>query len=68
VTATPLAESLPRLETLVSPYTGIVRRLHALLAAPDDARLIRIGATTADTSTLTGAHPEPLEGGTGGWA
>jgi len=41
---------LPRLETLVSPYTGIVRRLHDLLAAPDDARLIRIGATTADTS------------------
>jgi len=68
VSATPLAESLPRLETLVSPYTGIVRRVHALLAAPDDARLIRIGATTADTSVLTGAHPEPLEGGTGGWA
>jgi ribosomal protein S12 methylthiotransferase accessory factor len=68
MTATPLAESLPRLETLVSPYTGVVRRLHTLLAGPDDARLIRIGATTADTAGLTGADSEPLEGGAGGWA
>jgi ribosomal protein S12 methylthiotransferase accessory factor len=66
--ATPLTDSLPRLETLVSPYTGIVRGLHVLMAAPDDARLIRIAATTADTTLVTGAHPEPLESGTGGWS
>jgi ribosomal protein S12 methylthiotransferase accessory factor len=64
---TPLRDSLPRLETLVSPYAGVVSALHEVLAGPDDARLIRIGATVAALEPRRG-RGDPFEGGTGGWA
>jgi ribosomal protein S12 methylthiotransferase accessory factor len=64
---TPLDQSLARLETLVSPYTGIVRRIDVHLVGPDDARLIRIGAKTADGDQVTGAGRGALDG-TCGWA
>jgi ribosomal protein S12 methylthiotransferase accessory factor len=67
-TPTPLADSLPRLESLVSPLTGIVRRVDAQLAPPDDARLIRIGTRTAGTDGTTAASRGALDAGTGGWA
>lgn len=65
---TPLAESLARLETLVSPLTGIVRRVDAQLAPPDDARLIRVGTRAAGTDVTTAAARGALDAGTGGWA
>jgi ribosomal protein S12 methylthiotransferase accessory factor len=65
---TPLAESLPRLETLVSPYTGIVRRVDEHLLGADDARLIRVGTKLADANLLTGSVRGPSDPGTGGWA
>ncbi len=64
--STPLAESLRRLETLQSPYTGIVRSAHELLAAPDDARLVNVGCEIAAGSGLLGASLSHLDGGSGG--
>lgn len=65
---TPLGESLPRLESLVSQYTGVVRRVHTILASPDDARLIRVGATTSDTRQVIDADLGRRDGDGGGCA
>ncbi|MGH9212997.1 MAG: YcaO-like family protein [Acidimicrobiales bacterium] len=55
-------EGLARLESFVSPYTGIVRGVYETLRAPDDARLALVGCrtasgepTTASTFDLTAA-------------
>ncbi len=48
VEPTPLAESLPRLRTFVSPLTGVVRKMGETLAAPDEHRLVSIGCELAD--------------------
>jgi ribosomal protein S12 methylthiotransferase accessory factor len=54
VAPTPLAEGLRRLRTLVSPYVGIVRAVGEFAAAPDDARLFRVGCRVADVAPLLG--------------
>jgi len=64
--ATPLAESLGRLETLVSPYTGLVRFTYEVLAAPDDARLVRVGSESTDHAALLGAPLDHIRDGSGG--
>lgn len=64
--ATPLADSFARLETLVSPYTGLVRFTYEVLAAPDDARLVRIGSEATDHAALLGAPLDHIRDGSGG--
>jgi ribosomal protein S12 methylthiotransferase accessory factor len=59
---TPLEESLRRLETIVSPYVGIVRRVRFDLAAADDARLVSVTSELADVRDTLGGD---LEAGTG---
>ena len=57
---TPAAESLRRLDTLVSPYVGVVRGVREILCAPDDVRLANIFCETGHAGTLIGAsntHP-----------
>lgn len=58
-------EGLARLQTLVSDYTGVVRRVHETLRTPDDARMILMGCRMADGEptggidfdlTAAGAH------------
>jgi ribosomal protein S12 methylthiotransferase accessory factor len=66
--ATPLTESLPRLESLVSRYTGIVRELHTVLVAPDDARLVKVAATSPAAAVLSEAERGVLDDGAGGYA
>jgi ribosomal protein S12 methylthiotransferase accessory factor len=53
---TPLAESLRRLETLVSPFTGVIRAVEPTLATTDDAPLVALNAALADTRALIGAE------------
>ena len=62
VRATPPAETLPRLRSFVSPLTGVVRRVSATLAAPDEHRLVSIGCELADGAPTIGT---PLESFTG---
>jgi ribosomal protein S12 methylthiotransferase accessory factor len=65
---TPLSASLPRLDTLVSPYTGLVQAVHPLLAAPADARLVRMAATTPAAVRIARAERGALDDGSGGYA
>ena len=51
---TPLDESLRRLETLVSKYTGVVRSRQRFLAATDDAPLVSVACELADARDLIG--------------
>jgi ribosomal protein S12 methylthiotransferase accessory factor len=53
--STPLAESLTRLESLVSPWTGPVRRTGEALWETDEAAFIRWEAELCDVAALTGA-------------
>lgn len=62
---TPLADSLPRLRTLVSPYTGIVTSTAELLSSPDDSRLVKIACHTADFRDLLGVALDSRPAGTG---
>ncbi len=62
VSPTPLGDALPRLESFVSPVTGIVRRLTEIAAAADEMRLVSIGCEVADGVPTIGA---PLESYTG---
>ena len=55
------AESRRRLRRLVSPYTGLVRRVEPTMALPDDTRLRQVFGEVADTTELVG-----YELGTGG--
>jgi ribosomal protein S12 methylthiotransferase accessory factor len=45
---TPLGESLRRLRTLVSPYTGVIRRAEEVLAAAAEIPLVAVTCETAD--------------------
>jgi ribosomal protein S12 methylthiotransferase accessory factor len=56
VPSTPVAESLRRLQTLVSPYTGLVRSVHSTLAATDDAPFVTASCELAATRTVIGAE------------
>jgi ribosomal protein S12 methylthiotransferase accessory factor len=60
---TPLDESLRRLRTLVSPYSGLIRGVTELTAAPDDARLVRVACHVADLEPLIGVDTELRPGG-----
>jgi ribosomal protein S12 methylthiotransferase accessory factor len=62
---TPLAESVARFRSLVSPFTGLVRTAEQMLAAPDDARLVHVECTTGDCTALTGVHGAVTGGGSG---
>jgi ribosomal protein S12 methylthiotransferase accessory factor len=62
VPPTPASATLPRLRSFVSPYTGVIRTLGEILAAPDEHRLISIGCELADGRPTIG---ERLEGYTG---
>ena len=44
----PVAATLPRLRSFVSPLTGVVRSPAETLAAPDEHRLVSIGCELAD--------------------
>jgi ribosomal protein S12 methylthiotransferase accessory factor len=45
---TPVAESVRRLQTLVSPHTGVIRRVEEVLAGSDEIPLVAITCETAD--------------------
>jgi ribosomal protein S12 methylthiotransferase accessory factor len=64
---TTLDESLERLETLASRYTGIVRRTYDLLRSPDDARLHRVSAEVAEGASLVGGDLSAVRSGSGGY-
>ncbi|MGZ4291932.1 MAG: YcaO-like family protein [Gaiellaceae bacterium] len=51
---TSLADSARRLESLVSPFTGIVRGVDDVLAAPDDIRLVSVFCETGYSRDLVG--------------
>lgn len=71
VEETPLTDSLRRLRTLVSPYTGIVRGADRLLAAPDDIRLVSVYCETGEGGAVVGwpgTHPGNGSGRTAGEA
>jgi ribosomal protein S12 methylthiotransferase accessory factor len=57
-----LSESLPRLRSFVSPYTGVVRAIGETLVAPHEHRLVSIGCQLADGLPTIG---EQLDGHTG---
>jgi ribosomal protein S12 methylthiotransferase accessory factor len=48
------SESLRRLRTLVSSYTGLVHSIGPTLSMPDDTRLLQISSVIADTDALIG--------------
>ncbi|MHB8468991.1 MAG: YcaO-like family protein [Gaiellaceae bacterium] len=62
---TPLAESLRRARTLVSPFTGIVRGAEQMLATVNDVRLVNVFCSTADGSALIGVPSATTGGGSG---
>jgi ribosomal protein S12 methylthiotransferase accessory factor len=62
---TPLTESLARLETLASPYVGVVKRLFEQLHDTDDARCHAVGALATRSERLIGAGCNELNGGGG---
>jgi ribosomal protein S12 methylthiotransferase accessory factor len=64
VPATPVAEGLRRLRSLVSPYVGIVRAVGEFAAGPDDARLFRVGCRLAEVAPLLGVEVDYRAGGT----
>jgi len=71
VEETPLADSLERLRTLVSPHTGIVGGAGRLLAAPDDIRLVSVYCETGEGGDVVGwpgTHPGNGSGRTAGEA
>jgi ribosomal protein S12 methylthiotransferase accessory factor len=63
VAPTPLARSLPILESLASPLTGIVPHTRRLLPATDDARWFRVASLGADSSRILGAAASRSGGG-----
>jgi ribosomal protein S12 methylthiotransferase accessory factor len=62
---TSLEDSLARLETLVSPYTGVVRGAEEVLAAADDIRAPSVFCQTGRSSALVGAGKEHRGAGAG---
>lgn len=59
-----LSDSLPRLQSLVSPYTGIVRQAVEFLHAPDECRLVSIGASLATGQPVSAELADARTGGT----
>lgn len=52
------ADALARLETFLSPYTGIVRRVHESFRTPEDARMSLLGCRMASGEATTGSTYE----------
>jgi ribosomal protein S12 methylthiotransferase accessory factor len=65
-TPTGVAESLQRLETLVSPYTGLIGTADDILSAPDDIRSFTVSCESANGNGLVG-HPVSRLGGGSSW-
>ena len=63
--ATPVSESLRRLETLVSPYTGVIRSVVDVLAAPGEIPLVAVTCETADGALLPSGPVSRLGSGSG---
>ncbi len=61
--STPLAVSLPRLESLLSPYVGIAQATVEVLRAPDEARLVTVACALADGRQIIGADTVEHTGG-----
>ena len=57
------ADGLARLKTLVSPYTGVVRRVHENGRARDEARMTVIISQMATAAPTIGSRFEPTGGG-----
>jgi ribosomal protein S12 methylthiotransferase accessory factor len=65
MTARTQPEGVERLERLVSPYTGIVHRLHEVMLEPDDSRHARFECELASTRATIGVEEPPPAGGSG---
>jgi ribosomal protein S12 methylthiotransferase accessory factor len=63
--ATPVSESLRRLETLVSPYTGVIREVVDVLAAPGEISLVAVTCESADGALLPSGPVSRLGSGSG---
>ena len=66
VQLTPLEVALPRLETVVSPYTGIVRSAVELLRGHGESRFVGTGCQLAATDEVLGTRSVDHAGGSGG--
>lgn len=62
---TPLAESIRRLKTLVSPYTGVIRRVEEVLAATDEIPLVAVTCETADMEVSANGPVRRVGSGSG---
>jgi ribosomal protein S12 methylthiotransferase accessory factor len=62
VRSTPVAASLRRLRSFVSPLSGVVRSTAETLAAPDEHRLISMGCELADGVPTIGSSLESYTG------
>lgn len=58
-----LTQTLPALESFLSPYTGIARNYVEILHGPDEARLLALGCVLADGEPLIGAEITDHTGG-----
>ncbi len=56
-------DGLARMKTFVSPYSGVVSRLHEILGEPDDARLAYIACEMASREPTVGSRFEIAAGG-----
>lgn len=62
---TPRSESIRRLRTLVSPYTGVIRRVEDVLATPDEIALVAVSCETADGELLPDGPGRVVGSGSG---
>jgi ribosomal protein S12 methylthiotransferase accessory factor len=62
---TPLGDSIHRLGTLVSPYTGVIRRVEELLAPADEIPLVAVSCETGDGALLPCGPVSRLGSGSG---
>ncbi|HSL65085.1 MAG TPA: YcaO-like family protein [Gaiellaceae bacterium] len=58
-------DSLPRLQSFVSPYTGVVQSVVDFLHGEDDARVLSVGCLVADGGPVLGAATVGHAGGSG---
>jgi ribosomal protein S12 methylthiotransferase accessory factor len=59
------SEAVRRLQTLVSPYTGVIRRAEDVLAAPGEIPLVAVSCETCDGELLGGGPPRLVGSGSG---
>ena len=63
VPRTDLGVSLGRLQTLVSPYTGLIQKTGQFMRAPDDSGLVKVGLRLAEVSRFVGFEVDFRPGG-----